>query len=247
MARPTSSVEDYRRLVRVGRLVGFSVRVEQTDLFIRAAVDLTAQAYDLVVAGRRRILDWAGQQPDFLTSLEPLPLAAAAPPPVKEMLAAGARAGVGPMAAVAGAMAEFVGRGLKPSSPEGIIVENGGDVYLDAAGQVVIGLLAGRSPLSLRLGLLLTPDSMPVGVCTSSATVGHSLSLGRADAATVVADTAALADAAATALGNKVLRPDDIEPALDKTLALPGVRGAVVVMGEKIGLLGDLEIVPLSR
>lgn len=236
---------EYRGLVRAEGLTGFFVRVAQTDLFIRAERDLTAEARDLVNLGRGRIETWAKKRPEFLTSLKPLPDAPLALSPVREMLEAGRRAGVGPMAAVAGAIAGFVGLGLEPGSPGGVIVENGGDIFLSAKTQIKVGLFTGVSAMSMRLGLVIDPDMTPVGVCTSSGTIGHSLSLGRADAATVVAGSAALADAAATGLGNRVRRPEDIEPALEWAVSLKGVRGAAVVLGDKVGLLGDLNLVPL--
>ncbi|MBW2061560.1 MAG: UPF0280 family protein [Deltaproteobacteria bacterium] len=235
----------YRNKVRASGLTGFDVRLEQTDLFIRAERDLSAEALDLVIQGRSRILNWAENHGDFLTRLEPLPKEPLAPPPVREMLSAGSIAQVGPMAAVAGSLAEFVGRGLLPLSPDGVIVENGGDIFLATASEIVVGLFAGASSLSLRLGLVLVPDQTPVGICTSSRTVGHSFSLGRADAATVMADSAALADAAATALGNRVEQETDIKPALNWVLALKGVRGAAIVLGKNIGLLGDLNLVQI--
>ncbi|MBU2548335.1 MAG: UPF0280 family protein [Proteobacteria bacterium] len=236
----------YRRRVRAGGLAGFAVRVEQTDLFVRASRDMTDETYDLVRRGRERIESWAAGRPEFLTSLHPLPSNRLAPSPVREMLEAGRTAGVGPMAAVAGALAEFVGLRLIPASPEGVIVENGGDVFLQTADPVTIGLFAGVSKLSLRLGLRIEPRDMPAGVCTSSGRLGHSLSLGRADAATVVGASAALADAAATALGNRVREVREIEPALEWVLSLEGVRGAAVVLGDRLGFLGDLDLVALG-
>lgn len=235
----------YRSLVRAGGLIGFSVRVAQTDLFIRAERVLTAEAYDLVARGRGQIEAWAKKRPEFLTSLKPLPDAPLALSPVREMLEAGRRAGVGPMAAVAGAIAEFVGLGLGSHSPAGVIVENGGDIFISAKTQIKVGLFTGVSAVSMRLGLVIDPDMTPVGVCTSSGTIGHSLSLGRADAATVVAESTALADAAATGLGNRVRKPEELEPALEWAVSLQGVRGAAVVLGDKVGLLGDLNLVSL--
>ncbi|MFH1139527.1 MAG: UPF0280 family protein [Pseudomonadota bacterium] len=236
---------EYRSLVRAGGLVSFRVRVVQTDMFIRAETDLTDQAHALIIAGRAAIEAFAAEHPDFLTSLEPLPPSPLAVSPVREMLAAGRSAGVGPMAAVAGALAEFVGRGLASDSPSGVLVENGGDLFLLTTGQVVVGLYAGRSVLSMRLGLVIDPRRTPMGLCASSGSLGHSLSLGRADAAVVAADSAALADAAATALGNRVARPRDLEKGLEWVLALPGVRGAVAVLGDKIGAMGEIELTPL--
>lgn len=235
----------YRQVVQEGDFKRFRVRLHQTDLLIRARRDLTEQAYALVMEGRARIEGWAEDHPGFYTSLEPLPPSPLALSPVKEMLTAGQNAEVGPMAAVAGAMAEYVGQRLLNHSST-IIVENGGDVFIAADRTITIGLFSGNSPLSMRLGLTLTPDRTPAGVCTSSGAIGHSLSLGRTDAATVVADHTALADAAATGLGNRIFEVKDIQPALEWVLSIPGVRGAAVVMGEQVGLLGDLELVALT-
>jgi hypothetical protein len=125
-------------------------------------------------------------------------------------------------------------------------VENGGDIFLAIAQPATVALFAGRSPLSHRVGLHLAPSLSPLGVCTSSASVGHSLSLGRADAACVLAGSAALADAAATALGNRVQGPDTIAPALEWIAALPDILGAVVIVGEKLGAWGQVELAPLT-
>ena len=109
-----------------------------------------------------------------------------------------------------------------------------------------MALFAGKSPLSHRVGLKLDPELSPLGVCTSSASVGHSLSLGRADAACILAPSAALADAAATALGNRVQGPDTIAPALAWVAALPAILGAVVIVGDQLGAWGRVELLPLT-
>ncbi len=123
------------------------------------------------------------------------------------MAAAAQTAGVGPMAAVAGAIAECVGRELLEFSPE-VIVENGGDIFLKVSHRRTVGIFAGDSPLTGRIGIQIEARDTPLGVCTSSGTVGHSLSFGRADAVVVLAPAAALADAAATAIGNRVSRKE---------------------------------------
>ena len=117
---------------------------------------------------------------------------------MKQMIEAGQKAGVGPMAAVAGAIAECVGRELLAFSPE-IIIENGGDIYLKCLKKRVVGIFAGKSPLTGKIGLEIDAKDTPLGVCTSSGTVSHSLSFGKADAAVAIAPSATLADAAATA------------------------------------------------
>ncbi|MGQ9687575.1 MAG: UPF0280 family protein [Desulfobaccales bacterium] len=232
------------RMFREG-LIGFQVAVKETDLMILAERDLTAEVHNLVLQERRQLETYIQQHPEFLTTLAPWPADPYAPAVVRDMIKAGAVAGVGPMAAVAGALAARVGQGLLPFSGE-VIVENGGDIFLHLTRPATVLLYAGHSPLSHRVGLRIAPDPQPTwGVCTSSGTVGHSLSLGRADAACVVAPDAALADACATALGNRVSTAADINLALRWIEDIPGVTGAVIIVGERLGIWGQIELVPL--
>ena len=124
-------------------------------------------------------------------------------------------------------------------------MENGGDLYLKIAAPATVSLFAGKSPLSHRVGLKIDPELSPLGVCTSSGTVGHSFSFGRADAACILARTAALADAAASGLGNRVQNAGDIAAALEWVAKVPDLLGAVVIVGEKLGAWGRVELVPL--
>jgi len=232
------------RMARPG-LTGFRVAVKETDLWVLADRDYTLEVQELVIQERHQLEAYIAKNPAFLTSLAPWPPDPFAPPVVREMVEAAAAAGVGPMAAVAGALAARVGRGLVLLGPE-VIVENGGDIFLAITQPATVALWAGKSALSRRVGLKLDPSLSPLGVCTSSGTVGHSLSFGRADAACVLAPSPALADAAATALGNRVQGPDAIAPALAWVGTLPEILGAVVIVGEKLGAWGRVELVPLS-
>jgi ApbE superfamily uncharacterized protein (UPF0280 family) len=244
----TTSAQEPRtyrtRMARPG-LQGFRVAVKETDLWVLAARDYTREVHELVIQERQQLEAYIAGHPGFLSSLAPWPPDPFAPPVVREMIQAAAVAGVGPMAAVAGALAARVGRQLALLSPE-VIVENGGDIFLAITHPATVALLAGKSPLSHRVGLKLDPSLSPLGVCTSSATVGHSLSFGRADAACVLAPSPALADAAATALGNRVQGPDTIAPALEWVASLPELLGAVLIVGEKLGAWGRVELVPLT-
>ena len=226
-------------------LKGFRVVVKETDLWVLAARDFSPEVRDLVIQERQQLEAYIAGHPDFLTSLVPWPADPFAPPVVREMIEAARATGVGPMAAVAGALAARVGRQLASLSPE-VIVENGGDIFLAIQQPATVALFAGKSPLSHRVGLKIDPSLSPLGVCTSSASVGHSLSFGRADAACVLAESAALADAAATALGNRVQGLDTIAFALAWAAALPDILGAVIIVGEKLGAWGQVELVPLT-
>jgi ApbE superfamily uncharacterized protein (UPF0280 family) len=236
------SERHYRSWLARDGLVPFRVTVKETDLYILARTSLEREAYDAVINLRHQLEEYIKANPLFQTSLVPFPDDPRAPRIVKEMLAASQKAGVGPMAGVAGAMAEFVGRELLVSSPE-VVVENGGDIFMQISTERKIGLFAGQSPLSMRVGIRVPPERTPVGICTSSATVGHSKSLGRADAVCVISPVCTLADAVATALGNRVQGKRDIERVLEEGRKISGVEGVVIIVGDTIGAWGEYELV----
>lgn len=234
----------YRKRVKAAGLFSFQVGVKETDLWVSAGEDLETETRDLVLQGRHQIETYLAGHPDFLSALEPYPDDPQAPPLVKEMIAATAPTGVGPMASVAGAMAEFVGRGLLRRTDQ-VIVENGGDIFLMAKRPVTVSIFAGDSPLSERLGLLIPTRQMPLGVCTSSGTVGHSLSFGSANAACVVSAGTALADGAATALGNRIRGRKDLSAVGEWAAGIPGILGCLVILGDRMTAWGDIELVEL--
>ena len=219
----------------------FRVQLATTDLYVQADHDLSAAARTAVREARTALEAHIAAHPEFATALEPLePPTGAVPALAREMYKAGQVAGVGPMAAVAGAVAEHVGRVLRRDSRE-VLVENGGDLYLDVTDEVVVGLFAGSSPFSGRLGLRVRAKDTPLAVCTSSASVGPSLSYGAADAAVAVGHPAAVADAVATALGNRIQGPTDLEAAAQWAVTVPGIRGAVAVLGGHLAAAGEIE------
>lgn len=235
----------YRTLERSG-LVSTFVRMVETDLHILAPVAVEDEALRLVAETRRQIEGYIRSSPLFLDSLVPLPADPAAPEVVQEMLAAGLAAGVGPMAAVAGVIAEAVGRGLQRAGIEDLLVENGGDIFIARKQRCTVAVYAGPSPLSNRVGIVLNEEVQPCGVCCSSATVGHSLSFGHADAVVVLAPGTALADAAATRIGNEVGRaPAPLEAALEAARSIEGLNGVLIVRGTEMGAWGGIELVRL--
>jgi ApbE superfamily uncharacterized protein (UPF0280 family) len=150
------------------------------------------------------------------------------------------------MATVAGVVAEAVGQGLQAHSDQ-VIIENGGDIYLQARRPVTIAVMAGRSPLSMRIGVRVTPEMMPCGLCTSSGSVGHSLSLGSADAVCVLSASCPLADAAATWIGNHIKGEANLEQAVGLARKIVGVDGVIAIRGKKIALWGAITLVGLDK
>jgi ApbE superfamily uncharacterized protein (UPF0280 family) len=235
----------YRHWIKDDDLVSFEVAAKQTDLYIRSRRDLKDKALDSVLKHRGPLESYIGRHPLFLTTLDPYQAEAEAPAIVKEMARVSQLTGVGPMAAVAGAIAEAVGRDLLAFSPE-VIVENGGDIFLKICKKRLVGIYAGQSSFTKKIALEIMPRETPLGVCTSSGTVGHSLSLGSADAVVVLSPSTALADAAATALGNIVKAADDIPEAIEKARSIEGLRGLVIIVGDKMGVWGKVRIVSLG-
>lgn len=234
----------YRSWLARDGLVPFRVAVQETDLYILARTRLEQEAEEAIIGFRLQIEGYIRANPPFQTSLVPLPADPLAPRIVQEMLVASQLAGVGPMAGVAGAMAEFVGKALLARTPE-VVVENGGDIFLRTDTDRRIGIFADRSPLSMKVGIKIPAERMPLGVCTSSGTVGPSLSLGRADAVCIISPSATLADAAATAVGNMVKGKGDIEEALEAGRTITGVAGVVIIVADALGAWGEYELVKL--
>ncbi len=235
----------YRRRVRCDELCSFRVVCQQTDLMILADRCVDRVAREQVLCCRGHIEGYIQQHPGFATSLVPWRPETVAPAIVRDMIRAGRAAGVGPMAAVAGAVAETVGRALLDVSRQ-VAVENGGDVFIKTERPAVAALFAGRSPLSMKLGIQVADTRAGIGICTSSGTVGHSFSKGLADAVCVISPSCSLADAAATAIGNRIHSPRDITSAIAFGRRIVGVEGIVVVVGAKIGAWGAVELVPLT-
>ena len=221
------------------------VRIQETDIAVYADVSVARCAKETIIKQRGYLESYIDRHPGFLRSLQPWPADTLAPPIVQAMILAGKRAAVGPMAAVAGAMAEQVGREALKVAKE-IVVENGGDLFLHTTQDLTLAVFAGTSPLSMKVGLSIDAASMPMAVCTSSANVGHSLSLGRADAVCVLSSSCPLADAAATAIGNRVQSTANIQSAIRWGQTITGVKGILIIVDDKIGAWGDINLLPIS-
>ena len=234
----------YRDLVKTDDLVKFEVIVKETDLLVRAESDLSKEARESVLTYRHQLETYIAMNPGFQKSLVPLPADPYAPEIVKQMIQTSQSAGVGPMATVAGAMADLVSKDLLKLSKE-VIVENGGDIYLASSRERTIGIYAGDSPLSLKIGIVISPEETPLGVCTSSGTVGPSLSLGKANAVCILSKSAALADAAATAVGNVVKEKKDVSSGLGRAREIDGVLGTLIIVEEKMGIWGRIKLTRL--
>lgn len=231
----------YRELITPRDLFSFQVEIKESNLFVLASRKLPKQTEEALVWCRKDIEQYIYRNPIFRTTFKPFPLEEGMPPIVRTMAEAGREAGVGPMATVAGAIAEFVGKELLNYCDQ-VIVENGGDIFMKVKRRRIVGIYAGDSPLSKRIALQIEPQDTPLGICCSAGTFGHSQSLGTADAVIILSPFTALADAVATAVGNLVKDEAGIQKGLEFVRKIPFIRGGVIVKEKKMGAWGRLRI-----
>lgn len=239
----------YRQQHYQGDLVHFQVVVEETDLDIavckdRFSPELVVWVESLIRVCRRPLEEYIQRDPGFLTALTPHTLLPDAPTLAYTMAEAGRMAGVGPMAAVAGAVAGCVGSAIAKRSRD-VIVENGGDIYMRSSRLRKVGIFAGDSPLSNRVAIEIKPNQTPLGICTSSGKVGPSLSFGKADAVVVLSPSVALGDAVATACGNLVKIREDLQKAIEFGSKIEGVTGLLVIKDDQLAVWGNVTLVPM--
>jgi len=227
----------------------FPARLHESDLWI--GVPHADYHQEMLAASRmelqrlRDVLDgYITENPEFGISLEALPLhpkPSAIPEEIRIMLECGQQTRTGPMSAVAGLFAEFVGIRLELEFElQEVVVENGGDLYLKNSSELISVIHAGRSALSDKMAFSIPPGVR--GICTSSGTMGHSVSFGKADAVTVISESTALADAWATALANQVKKPEDMEAVLDRVSEFPEIQACAIIAGDQIGVRGEIEL-----
>ena len=232
----------YRDWIDCGDLKQFQVAIAQSDLFILCDQYAKEQALEALANVRKEIEGYIAINRSFETALEPVPVERDAPVAVRKMDRAARAWNVGPMASVAGTVSECVGKRLIEHATE-VIVENGGDIFAVALRPLKFILYAGEnSPFKDKLAFKIHADN-GIGVCTSSGKVGPSLSFGAADAVVAIAEDAAFADAAATAIANSIKTPEDIDVAVEEQNKRGDLKGLIACCGERLGVWGDIEII----
>lgn len=220
------------------------IRQKETDLQV-----LTDKPLDLdfvkerINSYRWGIENYINKDKRFLTALKPLAIELNAPLIVRAMAESARKANVGPMAAVAGAVAEFLGRDLLSRGYKDVIVENGGDIFLKTRKSRMVRIYSGRSKLWQGLRLKIKPQDTPLGVCTSSGVIGHSLNFGSADSVVILSRDTALADAVATATANRVGSKEDLPVAIEYAKSVKGILGAVIIIKGSMATWGNIQFV----
>jgi hypothetical protein len=236
----------YRRWCDVKDLISFEVKLKESDLFILADKNLKRKAYKSLEKHRTTIENYILKNPHFKITLQPFPLLPQQPMIIKKMVEATRKFNIGPMASVAGTIAEFVGNELMKYTNE-VIIENGGDVFIKTNRSRKVGIYSGDTPFGKEVILEINPNETPLGISTSSSTVGESLSYGKADAVTVIAKSATISDAAATAMCNLFKDEADIERIIELAKSTPEIKGIVVIKKGKMWLWGNIRLAHKSH
>lgn len=225
----------------------FCVKFLESDLWIgvdngsyRASME--QDIYAMLVDLRRTMDAYLLMNPGYKAALVPYDAGLEAPTILKDMSRVSHKTGIGPMSAVAGAVALRVADFIKSKfNVKEVIVENGGDIYADANSDMDISVFAGQSPLSERVGLHIPAAAFPCGICTSSGTVGPSMSLGRADAMMIVCRDVLQADSYATAFANRIQTVNDLQPVIDRIQTIPDILGALAVKDDRLAVCGQFD------
>lgn len=235
----------YRSRFRNEKRHFFTVKIKETDLSIGIRQEAWQPAIeDFALQFVKELRDdmdrWIARRPDYARALVPCEAGEDAPLIFREMSEAAEKSGIGPMSAVAGAVAQKTGEALcRQFRLNEVMVENGGDIYACFQEDIEVSVFAGQSPLSEKVGLHIEAARSPLGICTSSGTVGPSLSFGRADAVMIVCNDTLLADTYATAFANMVQTEDDIEPCISAIQAKQDILGAIAIKNGKMGICGQ--------
>ncbi len=237
----------YRNRMNRERFQEFRVVAGESDLWIGVSPrtyrpEMEASVLSFVTGLRDELIAYIGSFPQFRDSFEPLEILKDDPEIIVRMKHAGLSSGTGPMASVAGLVAGEAGRFLKSTfNPEEIVVENGGDIYVDLKEPVMLSIEAGKNRMFAGIGIRLVPWLTPAGVCTSSGMFGHSVSLGKADSVTVVCPSACLADAWATSVANRIQTAEDVAVTVQQAFSAEMIS-LVCIKDDRIGIRGELSI-----
>jgi ApbE superfamily uncharacterized protein (UPF0280 family) len=217
---------------------------QQTHMKLQGDVkDILENAKSAVLSTRSILEQYILSHPDFVNTLEPMEVDLNAPLFIRNMMVASQNAGVGPMATVAGGLSEVATETMIALGGKFALADNGGDISIKGNKPVTIGVYAGSNRVAGKVAFKIKPDELPMGVCTSAGSVGHSISLGDADAVIVFSNSAFLSDAAATSIANQVKSIDpegSIQHALEQAEDMAEVRGCMVFIGDLVGRTGKI-------
>lgn len=209
--------------------------ISESELFIKIAKET-------LLRERLIIEETIRKYPEFQKSFDPY-FTKDPPEVIKRMEDAAEICDVGPMAAVAGVLADLMSENMKKNAAKIAVVENGGEIMVNSLEDINIALYSMTTALKAQIGFVFKGEDEKIGIGTSSGTFGHGISLGKADTVTVFAIDAGIGDAAATRVANEV-NGEDIEKSIGKALevadSLEYVTGTFITRGNLVGKSGNI-------
>ena len=233
----------YRNKITAEGRYSFRLDYKYSSLLIICDLDIGSELEGSVRCFYADIEKVIARQPDFEKSLVPVKVMDHYPPVVKDMCRAGEIFNVGPMASIAGAVCDHLAGNIAEKCSF-LMIENGGDVYIKSSSPLKVGIFTKNSYFEDRITLLIEAGQTPCGMCSSSGSFGHSLSLGKSDLVTVLCRTAILADTAATAIANTINCEEDIDTAITRFKEYSEIKGLIAIKNKRIGLWGQLQLAP---
>ena len=219
------------------------IDLDQTH--IRLTTDLTNHGLkNYIYSIRRDLKNYILRNEDFLLSIDPIATDDDLPLIVRTMVNSSNVADVGPMACVAGAISELSLNYLIGNDSKYSIVENGGDIALINDEEVLCGIYSNNQVLGNDIAFKLKPRRDPLGICTSSGKIGHSISFGQADSVTVISRSSSIADGLATRIANEVTGETGEDKLSNALECCENYReffdGVLVISQSHVGTVGKL-------
>jgi ApbE superfamily uncharacterized protein (UPF0280 family) len=233
--------DSYRILVDSRSKFSWKVKYKYSDLLIVSDKDISLRILPVLFDFYTIIEKFSESHPSFTKTFNPYIPDNDFPNIIKKMCDESAVFNVGPMASVAGAVCEYLASELARDNPY-LAIENGGDIYIKSSKDITAGLFVKNRYFKDNLKIKIRKKILPCGIASSSGTLGHSLSLGKADLASAVCRSAILADSAATAACNMINTKDDIEKVINHFKDFKEIEGLVLIKDDKIGLYGNIEL-----
>ena len=216
----------------------FPLSYKESILTVVCDDGLRDEAFDALMEARFSIESKIAEDPFFGMTYYPYEASPSDDDIVRRMCEASKIADVGPMAGVAGAVAVHIAERLVSEGSSHAVVENGGDIAFYSPEPRLVGIFADH-PVFRDLAFSMSSDRI-VGMCSSSRTVGPSVSLGASSISTVISDDVVLADCCATALGNLAKDEGSLQGAVTDIGSRKGVTGCLACCGDKVAMFGDL-------
>jgi len=231
----------YRSSIRHREKYNWRVIYKYSDLLISCNGDVRRKVKNLVLEVYDLVESFIEREPSFKKSLSPVKVRDDYPSIIKKMCRKTAVFNVGPMAAVAGAVCDYIASGLTGECSR-LIIENGGDVYIRSNRDVSAGVYLKDKNFKDKIYLKIKSEDTPCGLCSSSGIFGHSLSMGSADLVVALSRSIISADGAATSIANMVKENTDINGIIEHYSEIKEISGILIVKDENIGIWGNIEL-----